>query len=256
MAATMLKASGSLTASKSAFTGKAVRSRAPVARQGKSSSAVAAERQVWFPGNAPAKHLDGSLPGDYGFDPLSLGSDPELLKWFQQAELIHCRTAMMGVAGILFPAIASKTGAVSIPEWYESGKVWIDGHPAAPFTSLLIVQLLLCGWAEGKRWADFKNPGSQGDGSFLGITDDLKGVEPGYPGGRYFDFLGLSKGPKYPEYKVKEIKNGRLAMVALVGFVFQYYATGKGPIDNLLDHVANPLQVTFASNGVSLPFLN
>lgn len=26
----------------------------------------AADRQVWFPGNAPAPHLDGSMPGDYG----------------------------------------------------------------------------------------------------------------------------------------------------------------------------------------------
>ena len=41
----------------------------------------AAERQVWFPGNDPAAHLDGSMPGDYGFDPLSLGSDPKILKW-------------------------------------------------------------------------------------------------------------------------------------------------------------------------------
>jgi hypothetical protein len=26
----------------------------------------AADRQVWFPGNAPAPHLDGSMAGDYG----------------------------------------------------------------------------------------------------------------------------------------------------------------------------------------------
>ena len=42
----------------------------------------AADRQVWFPGNDPAPHLDGSMPGDYGFDPLSLGSDPKILKWY------------------------------------------------------------------------------------------------------------------------------------------------------------------------------
>ena len=32
-------------------------------------------------GNKFPEHLDGSMPGDAGFDPLSLGSDPELLKW-------------------------------------------------------------------------------------------------------------------------------------------------------------------------------
>ena len=32
-------------------------------------------------GNKFPEHLDGSLPGDFGFDPLSLGSEPETLKW-------------------------------------------------------------------------------------------------------------------------------------------------------------------------------
>lgn len=45
--------------------------------------------------------------------------------------------------------------------------------------SLLFVQFLLVGWVEAKRWADLKNPGSQGDGSFFGITDDFKGQSNG-----------------------------------------------------------------------------
>ena len=44
------------------------------------------------------------------------------------------------------------------------------------------MELLLAGWAESKRLADYNNPGSQGDGSFLGITDGLKGQSNGYPG--------------------------------------------------------------------------
>ncbi|WP_289490255.1 hypothetical protein, partial [Klebsiella pneumoniae] len=35
---------------------------------------VAAARPTWYPGATPPKHLDGSLLGDYGFDPLRLGS--------------------------------------------------------------------------------------------------------------------------------------------------------------------------------------
>jgi hypothetical protein len=53
------------------------------------------------------EYLDGSLPGDYGFDPLGLGADKEWLAWFQQAELMHCRWAMIGAAGILLPDLAS-----------------------------------------------------------------------------------------------------------------------------------------------------
>ena len=40
-----------------------------------------AERQVWFPGNKAPDYLDGSMPGDFGFDPLGLGSDPRTLRW-------------------------------------------------------------------------------------------------------------------------------------------------------------------------------
>lgn len=51
-----------------------------------------------------------------------------------------------------------------------------------PAGTLLFTQLVLFGWVETKRWYDFKNPGSQGDGSFLGFTDEFKGTENGYPG--------------------------------------------------------------------------
>lgn len=50
-----------------------------------------------------------SLPGDYGFDPLGLGEDPESLRWYVQAELVHARFAMAGVAGILFTDVISVT---------------------------------------------------------------------------------------------------------------------------------------------------
>ena len=69
-----------------------------------------------------------------------------------------------------------------------------------------------------------------------------------YPG---FDFLNQNS----EEKKLKEIKNGRLAMVAFVGFIAQHAATGKGPIAALSEHVASPFTSNFATNGVSVPGL-
>lgn len=66
-----------------------------------------------------------------------------------------------------------------------------------------------------------------------------------------FDFLKLDNDDR----KLKEIKNGRLAMVAFVGFLAEHAATDKGPLEALAEHLADPFGTNFATNGVSLPNL-
>lgn len=63
----------------------------------------------------------------------------------------------------------------------------------------------------------------------------------------------VSLAPGVIALHVQEIKNGRLAMVAFIGFVAQYVATGKGPLQGLADHLANPWTNNFTTNGVSVP---
>jgi hypothetical protein len=58
----------------------------------------------------------------------------------------------------------------------------------------------------------------------------------------------------HPNRAPQELKNGRLAMVAFLGFVAQHAATGKAPLAALGDHIAAPWAANFATNGVSLPF--
>ncbi|XBI32841.1 hypothetical protein VPH35_056234 [Triticum aestivum] len=104
-------------------------------------------RATWLSGLDLPAYLNGTasgctLPGDYGFDRLGLGEQPEDLKWYVQAELVHCRFAMAGVAGILGTDLIRVSGISNLPVWFEAGAVKFD---FANTTALFFVQLLLMG---------------------------------------------------------------------------------------------------------------
>ena len=114
---------------------------------------------------------------------------------------------------------------------------WFGVSVPLSIGAVAIAQVVLMGGAEAQRNEE---------------TDVEKKL---YPGGA-FDPLGWSKdASKFEELKLKEIKNGRLAMVAFLGFVAQHAAVGGTPLSNLAAHQADPWNVTFASNGVSVPGL-
>ena len=65
-------------------------------------------------GNDFPAHLENSkLPGNFGFDPLGLGADPERLTWFAESERVHARWAMLGVAGILIQVRRQAAGSTA-----------------------------------------------------------------------------------------------------------------------------------------------
>jgi light-harvesting complex I chlorophyll a/b binding protein 4 len=164
------------------------------------------------------------------------------------SELMHSRWAMLGVAGILVQELVR-------PDifWYEAGlPQTIPGNPLIGETGnvnlggLLAWEFLLMHWVEVRRWKDYKNFGSVNEDP---IFKNTKGPNPemGYPGGLWFDPLGLSKG-NFKDLQVKEIKNGRLAMVSFVGFVLQAQATGLGPIASLDKHISSPFTSNILTN--------
>eukprot|EP00270_Netrium_digitus_P003275 TRINITY_DN1372_c0_g1_i1.p1 TRINITY_DN1372_c0_g1~~TRINITY_DN1372_c0_g1_i1.p1 ORF type:complete len:269 (+),score=75.60 TRINITY_DN1372_c0_g1_i1:109-915(+) len=215
----------------------------PLVRAGAGEPIVSeGDRQLWLPGITPPPYLDGKLAGDVGFDPLYLGKDEADLRWYVQAELLHARFAMAGVAGMLFTDTLRVTGIKDLPVWYEAGAVQYD---IAPTITLFIVQLILFAFVELKRYQDFKFPGSQGEEEsfFFLIETAFRGLDNGYPGGPIFNPLGLASN-KPKELREKELANGRLAMVAALGFFVQAYVTSAGPVENLLKHLSDPWHAT------------
>jgi len=170
-----------------------------------------------------------------------------------QAELIHARFAMLGAAGVLVTDGATFAGLADFPKWTDQSRTYefADGW------TLFFTMMILFSFAEHKRLYDLKNPGSQGaPGSFLGLEAALSGSgSPGYPG-KAFDPLNLAKdGPlgSFDSLKVKEIKNGRLAMLACAGFAGIAGSTGQMPHEALAAHLADPFHVTVATNAVAIP---
>ena len=161
----------------------------------------------------------------YGYDPLGLGKDGAGVEKYRANELLHARWAMLGAAGTIIPEGLQANGAeLRGATWFEapfelanSGSLTYFAVPwgiitnPLPLAAVAAINVGLLAAVERFR-ASGEGPAgySPGVGKFDSSVFD--GLDELYPGGP-FDPLGLADDPEtFEELKVKEIKNGRLAM--------------------------------------------
>nr|C0HLU5.2 RecName: Full=Chlorophyll a-b binding protein 1, chloroplastic; AltName: Full=Far-red light-harvesting complex protein; Short=frLHCP; Flags: Precursor [Prasiola crispa]8HW1_A Chain A, Far-red light-harvesting complex [Prasiola crispa]8HW1_B Chain B, Far-red light-harvesting complex [Prasiola crispa]8HW1_C Chain C, Far-red light-harvesting complex [Prasiola crispa]8HW1_D Chain D, Far-red light-harvesting complex [Prasiola crispa]8HW1_E Chain E, Far-red light-harvesting complex [Prasiola cris len=196
----------------------------------------------WWPFSSftPPAHLDGSLPGDRGFDPFSLGtswgqppvdvSDPNYdesrLRWLLEGELYNGRLAMLAVVGVLTVEAQGKG-----PWWEIPGNLNLFG---TPYVVAVVGGHLAFALLEKKRLENFRETG-----------------EAGHFGAARFDPLDLTEAnPLGTDYnRQAEVRNCRLAMLTFLGFSVQAWVTGKGPIENAKDHLASPFEANIFTYG-------
>jgi light-harvesting complex I chlorophyll a/b binding protein 3 len=214
-----------------------------------------------FTSESALTYLDGTLPGDFGFDPLGL-LDPKdaggyiTPDWLRYAEVFHGRWAMLGAAGCIAPEILGSMGLIPKAtgiDWFAAGVIppagTYDQYWTDPY-NLFFVEIVLMSFAEHRRIQDFRNPGSMGKQDFLGMEASFAGSgDPCYPGGPFFNLFNLGRTEsEMKNMKQKEIKNGRLAMIAILGYGAQATMTREGPFQNLLDHLADPVNNNMVGN--------
>jgi hypothetical protein len=166
---------------------------------------------------APAL-LDGSMAGDNGFDPLACATSESRLAFYREAEIRHCRLAMLAAANwplaeLLNKPIAKVLGVAALTD-ATGGRA-----PSIPNGGLGQVNAIF--WFLVLAIGAFAEVG------------EISPLEPSakIAGDLGFDPLGLwgkmdTKGKR--DMQDKELANGRLAMVAITAFVAQEFVS-KAP---------------------------
>jgi light-harvesting complex I chlorophyll a/b binding protein 4 len=147
--------------------------------------------------------------GDVGFDPFNLSQNMEM-KWLREAEIKHGRSSMLATLGFVMQQY------MTIP-----GYDHVDDSNLAPSIVGASAMLQIVFWMGVLEF--WTNKGN--------VTMETMFEDPDRePGNLGFDPMGLSVGKTEDEMnnmKLREIKNGRLAMLAIGGMIHHNWITGE-----------------------------
>ena len=177
------------------------------------------EMSMSLPFMARPAALDGSMAGDVGFDPLGFAKSEQDLMNYREAEIKHARLAMLAAAGWPISELADKKLANAF-----GMAPLVDAADRAP--SVLNGGL---GKVSPAYWAVCLLGAAAID--VYGLTQKSK--DGYFPGNLGFDPLGLYPKDEAGQMRMQttEIKNGRLAMIAITAFAFQEFVSKLGVVD-------------------------
>lgn len=170
--------------------------------------------------------LDGSLPGDRGFDPFNFAqSNIDSLQWQRRAEIKHGRLAMLATTGWVFAELFHKDIAqafnqpVMLASYGRVPSILNDGlvHANNPFFWIGVLAILSgLEMSEVQRENNKECRLNPGDWNFdplnLGGKDDEKK--------RFY-------------MEEAELFNGRLGMMAITGFAIQEWFLNSAVVDQV-----------------------
>jgi hypothetical protein len=163
--------------------------------------------------------LTGALPGDVGFDPLGFAKSEADLMNFREAEVKHARLAMLAAAGWPLSEVFDKKIALAL-----------HLNPLVD-TSDRVPSLLNGGLGKVSPLYWIACIAAAGGVEFLGMQ--AKNKSGYFPGSLGFDPLGVYPKEKEGQERMQlaEIKNGRLAMIAIFAFAIQEFVSKQGVVD-------------------------
>lgn len=162
--------------------------------------------------------LDGTMVGDVGFDPLGFSNNFDI-SWLREAELKHGRVSMLATVGFIVSQF------VSLPMFTTIHVNDSNAAPGAVGTSAMLQIILSIGIVEG-----ISNKGNITMDTMLFTTTTTGTTTDRMPGDLGFDPLNYKKktsGPDMIKLQMQELKNGRLAMLAIGGMIHHNFVTGE-----------------------------